>query len=89
MTIKYSSVFLKHYKKRIATKLSLKKRFAERLKLFTENKNNPALRNHALIGDLKSYHSFSISGDIRVIYKSESKEIVWFYDIGTHNQVYK
>jgi addiction module RelE/StbE family toxin len=89
MTITYLPIFLKHYKKRIANNLSLKKRFKERVELFTENKNNPVLRNHALSGDLEGFYAFSITGDIRVVYKFEIETVVLFYDIGTHNQVYK
>lgn len=89
MTIKYHSLFLKHYKKRIASNPSLKKRFTERIKLFSKDKNNLILHNHPLSGDMKGYFSFSITGDIRVVYKEEPNKTILFYDIGTHNQVYK
>lgn len=89
MIIKYLPIFRKHYKKRIVSRHSLKKRFAERVKLFTANNKHPLLNNHPLSGDLKGYYAFSITGDIRVVYQYESESIVLFYDIGTHNQVYR
>ena len=89
MIIKYLPTFVKHYKKRIAPYYSLKKKFAERVKLFAENKDNPILRNHPLSGDLQNYYAFSITGDIRVVYKYEAKETALFYDIGSHNQLYR
>ncbi len=89
MTIKYNSAFLKHYRKRIQPHQALKNRFDKRIKIFVQDKNNPLLHNHQLSGDLEGFCTFSITGDIRVIYKFESKDIVLFYDIGTHNQVYK
>ena len=89
MIIKYLPIFRKHYKRRIFLRPSLKKRFAERVKLFTENKKHPILNNHKLSGDLKGYYAFSITGDIRVVYQYESKDVVLFYDVGKHNQVYR
>lgn len=89
MIIKYLPLFIKHYKKRIATNNTVKKHFEERVKQFAENKNNPLLRDHALSGDMKGFRAFSITGDVRVVYKTESKNVVLFYDTGTHNQVYK
>ncbi|MGH9857537.1 MAG: type II toxin-antitoxin system RelE/ParE family toxin [Acidobacteriota bacterium] len=89
MTITYHSTFKKHYKKRIAQNPSLTKHFTRRISLFLTDITHPSLRNHPLSGDLKGYYSFSITGDIRVIYRFESERVVQFYDVGTHNQVYK
>lgn len=89
MIIKYHSTFLKHYKKRITPYASLKKKFKERVVLFLANKSNPLIHNHPLGGDLEGYCAFSISGDVRVIYKYESDDIILFCDVGSHNQVYK
>ena len=43
--------------------------------------------DHKLIGSLEGFRSFSITGDIRVVYRKDGAEIE-LYDIGTHNQVY-
>lgn len=87
MIILYHKVFRKHFKKRIVPNFSLVKKFEERLQLFLINPTHPSLQNHRLIGHKKEYCSFSIAGDIRVIYKIEN-ETIKFYDVGSHNQVY-
>lgn len=66
----------------------LERKFQERLDLFIKNKKNPILRDHNLIGKLKSFRAFSITGDVRVIYSEEPKDEIIFIDIGTHSQVY-
>ena len=87
MIIKYHKEFLKNYKKRIAPYPRLEKQFKSQLKKFIEHPNDPSLRDHKLTGKKKSFRSFSISGNIRVIYIIVNNDI-WLYDIGSHNQVY-
>ena len=79
--------FLKNYRKRIAPNQKLAKEFERRLKLFLENPKHPLLKNHRLVGRKSQYWSFSITGDIRVVYRIVGNDI-WLYDIGSHNQVY-
>lgn len=55
--------------------------------MFLDNPKNSSLKDHALIGKKAGYRSFSITGNIRVVYKIVEDGIV-LYDIGTHNQVY-
>ena len=88
MKIHYSKLFLKHYKKRILPHPSLRKRFQVRLKLFEKDTKNLVLGDHALKGEKQSFRSFSITGDIRVIYHKEDSNSVIFIDVGTHPQVY-
>lgn len=85
--IKYHRVFKKNFKKRIEPNKKLLNKFKQRLEIFVNNPSNKILKPHQLKGKRKSYWSFSITGDIRVIYKIED-EIIKLYDIGTHNQVY-
>lgn len=87
MKIDYHKNFLKNFKKRIANNPSLDSKFQKRLKIFQADPQNPILHNHKLVGKKESYWSFSISGDIRVIYQKKGNRIL-FYDIGSHNQVY-
>lgn len=87
MEIKYHKRFLKNFKKRIVSNPKLIEQFEERLEKFKENPNNPILKNHKLAGKMEEYRAFSVSGDLRVVYKDIGDEI-WLYDIGTHNQVY-
>lgn len=89
MIIKQSKEFEKHFKKRILPSKSLVKKFEERVLLFLKDPVHPLLKNHKLTGKKIGYWSFSITGNIRAIYKiSEDGNIVHFFDIGTHNQVY-
>ena len=87
MQIKYHKQFSKNFKKRIASNPKLITQFRTRLNLFIENPNDSLLKEHKLIGKLSTYRAFSITGDIRVVYKIVNNDL-WLYDIGTHNQVY-
>lgn len=87
MQINYTQNFLKNYKKRIANNKNLDKQFKERLQLFLINQRSSLLKIHKLTGAKKNLRSFSVSGDIRVIYYHQEEE-VFLIDIGTHNQVY-
>lgn len=79
--------FEKHYVKRIKPHQKLAEQFAERYKLFLAGERGKPLDDHALSGGLQGRRSFSISGDVRVIYIELADQII-FLDIGTHSQVY-
>jgi len=87
MKIVYHRNFRKNFKKRIAPHKNLTSRFYQRLDLLLKDSNNPSLKRHQLKGKKRHYWSFSITGNIRAIYRVERKTI-FFYDIGTHPQVY-
>jgi addiction module RelE/StbE family toxin len=87
MLIRYHSQFRKHYKKRIAPYPDLKQKFAQRVELFLDNSKHPLLKDHSLVGQKKMLRAFWVTGDVRVVYKIE-EQILYLYDIGTHNQVY-
>lgn len=87
MKIQYHKEFLKSYKKRIAPYPKLELQFKKQLDKLIKNPNDPSLRDHKLIGKKKSFRSFSVTGDIRVIYVIVYSNI-WLYDVGSHNQVY-
>ena len=79
--------FVKSYTKRIAKDEKLRKQYKVRLDMFIAGHRDAPLNDHPLTGDLLSRRSFSITGDIRVIY-IELKDRIIFLDIGTDNQVY-
>lgn len=89
MRIERHSTFKKSFKKRILPNKKLVKKTEERIRLFLKNPQNQILRDHGLMGTKRKTRSFSISGDIRIVYRRISKDHVIFLDIGTHNQVYK
>lgn len=87
MNIKYNGIFIKHYRKRIVFNPSLVSQFDERVCIFLKNPHDPVLKSHMLKGKKSGFRSFSITGDMRVIYQLIGNTI-YFFDIGTHNQVY-
>ena len=87
MNVYYIGKFKKNFKKRIKPNLNLHKKFQERLALFVSSRNSPILQDHPLKGKKESLRSFSIAGDMRVVYFLERGD-AYFVDIGTHNQVY-
>jgi addiction module RelE/StbE family toxin len=89
MNIEYTSDFIKNFKKRILPYKEIHKKTLKRIVLFSENINNPILHNHKLQGKKSAYFAFSITGNIRVIYKIHDNNTIVFTDIGSHNQVYK
>jgi addiction module RelE/StbE family toxin len=81
--------FRHFYDLRIRPNTKLNDRFLERLKSFCKDPGNPVLQDHPLMGVMSKNRAFSITGDIRVIYRVVDDNTVEFFDIGTHNQVYK
>ena len=87
MHIEYYKNFIKSFKKRFRNNLKVKKQYERHLKMFIANTKNPLLKDHQLVGDKITLRAFSITGDIRIVYKKIGDRII-FLDIGTHNQVY-
>jgi addiction module RelE/StbE family toxin len=86
--ILFSRKFHKNFEKRILRDQKLSNRFDKRIKQFSNNSNHPLLRDHPLTGSKKHLRSFSITGDIRVLYQPLNNNAVILIDIGSHNQVY-
>lgn len=86
--ILYSQSFLKHFRARVNKDIKLSAKYEKRVKLFLSSPQHALLRNHNLIGKHSGDRAFSVTGDIRVIYKFIDENTVLFLDIGTHNQVY-
>ena len=87
MKIKYHKEFAKNYRKRINSNPKLVSKFQAKLAQFVTNPTNPTLKDHKLIGKLSNYRAFSVTGDVRVVYRIVNNEL-WLYNIGTHPQVY-
>lgn len=79
--------FKKNFKVRISRNPKLIKKFEFRLELFLKDRHNPILRDHVLAGTKSGLRAFSITGDIRVVYK-EIEGVIVLYDIGSHYQFY-
>lgn len=87
MIVERHRLFLKNYRNRIIPYPTIDRRFEERLRLLLQDPKNPILKDHGLTGKKRTFRAFSITGDIRVIYRIEG-EVIRLYDIGNHNQVY-
>lgn len=79
--------FKKHYALRIANNAKLNRKFEERVTLFINNPRSRLLNGHALQGSKLGLRAFSVTGDVRVVYKQYEDTCV-FLDVGSHNQVY-
>lgn len=86
-----SIVFSKAFQKKLANikardpKLLLK--IQKQLDVFIHNPRHHSLRIHKLEGKLKDTWSLSISMGVRVLYVEDSE--YYFFDIGTHDQIYR
>ena len=87
MKIYFTKDFKRTYRKRIQANENLARRFESRYDLFENDPTNPILKDHALGGKLQNHRSFSVTGDVRVVYYI-FEDTAYFVDIGTHNQVY-
>lgn len=86
--IEHSRIFLKSYESRIARNHRLKQQLNKRVSLFIQGQKGQPLNDHALKGGLAGYRAFSVTGDVRVIYKELPDRYI-FIDVGTHAQIYK
>ena len=83
-------VFQKPFRKsleKLAPKLRAK--VQEAVLNFTQNPFDRSLHNHPLKGSMVGLRSFSVTGDMRIIFEEyENYTLVLMLDVGTHNQVY-
>lgn len=68
--------------------LDVEKAFQKRFEIFLKDSFHPLLNNHQLTGKFKGYRSINITGDWRAIFK-EKNDLIVFYVLGTHSQLYK
>ena len=86
--VEYDRVFKKHFKVRILPNKSLVKRYEQRFRIFLTDRKKSVLYDHKLFGKFREKRAFSITGDIRVVYKEVNRDYCIFLDIGTHPQIY-
>lgn len=85
--IEYTKQFKRHLKQRYAHQPKVIERFQKHIELFGQGVRKEPLNDHPLTGRLKGLRSFSIGGDVRVVYR-ETEDYFELLDIGSHNQVY-
>lgn len=86
--IAFSTSFKRAFRKRIAGRKPLEKKFWKRMEMFKEDPYDPRLHTHKLSGDLQEYWSFSVEYDVRVVFQYASNNRTVFQDIGSHDEVY-
>jgi len=79
--------FDKNFKSRITPYENLVKQFELRLQMFISGVRGTPLNDHGLKGRRRTFRAWSVTGDIRVVYR-ETDEYIELLDIGSHNQVY-
>jgi mRNA-degrading endonuclease YafQ of YafQ-DinJ toxin-antitoxin module len=67
---------------------SLKARAEKRQELFAQNRRHPLLDDHALHEPYLGCRSFSVTGDVRIIYKPINDTTCLLVTIGTHHELY-
>ena len=82
-------IFTKHFKKQYRKQpKKIQQQFDARYRLWRDDPTDPTLRVHRLKGTLSKYHSFNVTGDIRVLYEIIDDQIYIFDMIGSHSQLY-
>jgi addiction module RelE/StbE family toxin len=66
----------------------IKKKAIASLQQFTQDPQNPTLRNHGLSGKWKGHFSINVTGDTRAVYFVIEDGIVRFVAIGSHSELY-
>ena len=85
MDVSFANKFVKQFNK-LPDKSQ--RQFRDRLKLFLADQDHALLRRHALKGKYAGCYSINISGDLRAVFRYQSKNSVIFSLIGTHVQLY-
>ena len=55
---------------------------------FSRNPSDTRLSNHALSGKLYGFWSFSVTDDLRIVYRWKGKNLVQLLVVGIHQKVY-
>ncbi len=86
MIIRFHRNFEKQFKK---LKTNEQSKLKERLEVFLLDAFNPILNNHPLKGKYVGYRSINITGDLRAIYKQNTKDIAVFVAVNSHSYLYR
>ncbi len=81
----YHRNFYKDYKN---LHVGIQSAFDKRLGEFLQNPKSPLLYDHSLKGHMKGKRSFSVTGDVRTIYRYLDEQNVLLLRVGPHNKVY-
>jgi len=88
MNVVYDPALLEKLKR---ANVRIKKRFWEKILLFSKNPNDLQLDNHELHDEYSGLRSIDITGDYRAIYKETQiagETAAYFIFLGTHDELY-
>ncbi len=68
---------------------SIKVKAIIRLEIFIQDPFETILNNHPLNSKFSDCRSINITADIRAVYKTIEKDLVYFVAIGSHSELYK
>ncbi len=83
--IRSSSRFRRSYKK---LSEPVQKNVNKKIEILAQDVFDPSLKTHKLKGRLYPCHSFSVTKDLRVIFRITENGEIQLADIGTHDEVY-
>jgi len=87
MKIRYNTSFSKALRKLDVQKQNSVRETIDR---FRKNHNDPRLKNHILIDNLKGCRAISVDRKLRIIFREfENYHLVLFIDVGSHDKVYR
>mgnify|MGYP001614613502 FL=1 len=86
MKIVYSSDFLKLTKD---IPMSIKRKLANLLEIFSKNPFHPKLHTKPLVGKLKGFYSFRITRDWRIIFVFLNPETISLIEIAHRTDIYR
>ncbi len=86
--VTYSTIYIQDYRDLLSKNQDLVEEVDKRIKWFRDKPSDTRLGNHQLTGKLAGRWAFSITGEIRILYKLIGKNRVIFLAIGGHNKVY-
>ena len=80
------SIYTPHFR-RIYEKLNktVKDLVKNKENLFRHNPFDPRLRTHKLHGGVGNLWSFSVGYKYRIIFEFDSRELVYFHEVGDHS----
>ena len=88
MKIEYSKNFIKKLNEYQKTQKSRYELILYKISLFRNNINHTSLKIHKLKGEKKDFWSFSVEGNLRIIYVYYDSVII-FVNMGNYVEIYR
>ena len=86
--VDFSAEYIRNLQELYSENSIIKEEIEKRIKWFCKKPSDERLEDHPLRGELFGKQAFSITDDIRIVYKWVGKNRVKFLAIGGHSKVY-